>query len=158
MIMEEMGKLCDAVTVTKATEGLIGYCLDLAQTTGYPGNAQNIFVQIKVNTVATGASGDYVQFKLVSGSGSDGTDINAGELEHLLTTAYLYTDTRLLTAGNSLLTCTLPVEVNQRYIQFRAAVTDEGASFSMIIDASILPAQPKTPDFIQVTESPVGVP
>ena len=163
MIMEEMGKLCDAVALADSG-GYIGYCLNLANAIGYPGNAQNIWVAIRTNVAASfGDSNETYEIQLHCGSSTDDTDLNGdddpdvGTLKRLLsTTALDGNDPRLSTAGKYVLRCTLPYEANMKYLQFWYAKA--GTTNTWTIDASILPAPPPSDDYIQVTESPVGVP
>lgn len=156
MILSQLGKLCDTESLAD-TDGYIGYCLDLVRATGYLGNAPDVWIVISTNVAASYADEDETyELQLRCGTGTDGTDINAGGKIVLSTGAMNGNDARLATAGKYVLRCSLPFEANLQYLQFYYAQT--GTTNTWTIDASISPTKPPTDDNIQVTDSPVGVP
>jgi hypothetical protein len=156
MILENLGKLCDAEPLAD-TDGYIGQCLDLASATGYLGNACDIWVVISTNVAASYADTDETyEIQLRCGTGTDGTDINAGEKVIMSTSALSGNDARLANVGAHVLRCTLPYEANLRYLQFY--YKHGGTTCVWKIDASISPTKPPSDDNIQVASSNVGVP
>jgi hypothetical protein len=156
MILSQLGKLCDAESLA-ASDGYIGYCLDMQRATGYIGNAPDVWIVISTNVAADYTSeNETYELQLRCGTGTDGTDINAGAKIVLSTGAMNSNDERLATAGKHVLRCSLPYEANLRYIQFYYLQT--GTTPTWTIDASISPTKPPTDDNIQVTSSNVGVP
>lgn len=157
MILDLLGVICDAESCAD-TDGYIGYCLDLARATGGLPFGQNLWLQITVNVAASYADSDeYYQFQLRGGTGTDGTDINAGAVVIMETPLIAGNDGRVDAAGDTILTCTLPYEAaGYRYLQLYYAQT--GTTNTITIDAVITPSQPRTPDNVQVITSPVGLP
>ena len=156
MILEQLGKMCDAESLA-ASDGYIGYCLDLARATGYLGNAPDVWLVISTNVAADYTTeNETYELQLRKGTGTDGTDINAGAVIVLSTGAMNGNDARLATAGKYVLRCSLPFEANLRYLQLYYAQT--GTTPTWTIDASLSPTKPPTDDNIQVTQSPVAVP
>jgi len=156
MILEQLGKLCDAEPLADI-DGYIGYALDLLRATGYLGNAPDVWVVLSTNVAADYTTeNETYEIQLRTGTGTDGTDINAGARIVLSTGAMAGDDARLATAGKYVLRCSLPFEANLRYLQ--AYYLQVGTTNTWTIDLSISPTKPPTDDNIQVTNSPVGVP
>ena len=156
MILEQLGKMCDAESLADA-DGYIGYCIDMARATGYLGNAPDIWIVVSTNVAADYTTeNETYELQLRCGTGTDGTDINAGAKIILSTTALNGNDARLATAGKYVLRCSLPFEANLRYLQWYYAQV--GTTNTWTIDASLSPTKPPTDDNIQVTQSPVAVP
>lgn len=155
MILETLGMLCDAVACGD-TSGYKGYCLDMASAVGDLG-VIDVWLDLKTNVAADFATGDeYYQFGIVVGTGTDGTDINAGAITVIETPSIIGSDARLATAGAAILQCTLPYQANLRYLQLY--YTQTGTSNAITIDFNISPTKPPSPYNRQVIESPVGVP
>ena len=157
MIRELLGIMCDAESLTNA-DGYIGYCIDMVSATHNLPGARELFLTISTNVAADYTTGNETyQFQLRTGTGSDGTDINAGAKTILETPAIDGDDGRVDTAGDFILRCTVPYEASgQRYWQLYYA--QAGTTPTITIDASITPWAPRTDYNIQVESSNVGLP
>lgn len=157
MILEQLGMLCDA-EVLAASDTYAGYCIDMVSAVGEHGSASEIWMVLSTNVAADYTTGDeYYQFILRGGTGTDGTDINAGNVDLLLTADMAGDDTRLATAGAYILRCTLPYEAGAyRYLQLYYNQT--GTTPSITIDFSLSPSRPPSDRNKQVELSPVDVP
>jgi len=157
MIRELLGILCDAEACADS-DTYIGYCIDMVSATHNLPGARELFLAISTNVAADYANVDEsYQFQLRTGTGTDGTDINAGAKTILETPLIAGNDGRVDTAGDFILRCTVPYEASgQRYWQLYYAQT--GSSNTITIDASITPWAPRTNYNIQVESSNVGLP
>lgn len=155
MILENLGKLCDAQSLAD-TDGYFGDVLDMSSATGYLGNASDIWVVISTNVAANYTTNETYELQLRCGTASDGTEITAGAKVIMSTSALSGNDARLSTVGAYVLRCTLPYEANLRYLQFYYLQT--GTTNTWTIDASISPTKPPSDENIQVASSNVGVP
>ena len=158
MILELLGKICDAEACA-AADSYIGYCVDMVSATQNLPGASHIYVVITTNVAADYTTGDeYYQFQLRTGTGTDGTDINAGAITLLETPSMAGDDARLDTAGDAILDCSIPMRqmTRQRYWQLYYA--QAGTTPSITIDASFSFAPSRTNYNIQVESSPVGLP
>jgi hypothetical protein len=129
----------------------------VSATHNLPG-ASDIWVVLSTNVAASYADQDenYL-FQLRTGTGTDGTDINAGaKVIHALPST-AGNDTRLATAGEFIWRHTLDMDASQqRYIQLYHE--NSGTSRTITIDFSLSPTRPRTDFNIQVESSPVGLP
>jgi hypothetical protein len=160
MILELLGKLCDAESLADS-DTYAGYCLDLGNATHELPGAADIWIALSTNVAASIADGDeYYQFQIRTGSGSDGTDINAGAKTIIETPSIIGSDARLATVGAWILRCTLPMECRsydtQRYLQLYYA--QAGTTNTITIDFELSPSRPRTDYNIQVESSNVGTP
>lgn len=154
MILEQMGMLADAQAI--AADGYVGYCIDLASAVGDPGVSE-VWLVGSTNVAADHTTGDeQYEFQVRVGTGTDGTDLNAGVITVLSTGTIEGDDARVATAGKFWLRCTLPYEANLRYLQLYCNVT--GTTPTITVDFSLSPSKPPSDDNRQVTNSPVGLP
>jgi hypothetical protein len=159
MILSLLGKLCDAEALVDGShQTYVGYCLDLVSATQRLPGASLIWVALSTNVAASYADVDenYL-FELRTGTGTDGTDINAGaKIIHALPST-AGNDTRLATAGEFIWRHTLDMEAaGQRYIQMYHE--NSGTTRTITIDMSLSPSKPRTDYNIQVESSNVGTP
>lgn len=157
MIRELLGIMCDADQGTN-TDTYIGYCIDMVAATHNLPGARELFLYISTNVAAEyGDVDETYQIQLRTGTGTDGTDINAGARTILETPYMAGNDARIATVGASILRCTVPMEASrQRYWQLYYA--EVGTTSALTIDASITPWSARTDFNIAVNESNVGLP
>jgi hypothetical protein len=157
MILETLGKVLDAEACAD-TDGYIGYCVDMARATGYAASGRQIWIVLSVNVAADYTTGDETyEFQLRTGTGTDGTDINAGAMVILSTSALNGDDARLDAAGDFILRCSVPYETDsQQYWQWYYAQT--GTTNTITVDGSFSPSPPRSNYNIQVASSNVTVP
>lgn len=157
MIISLLGKLCDAVACAD-TSGYKGYCLDLASATHALPGASMIWAVLSTSVAADFANSDeYYQFHIAGGTGSDGTDINAGEKIFDETPSIIGSDARLASVGAFIMRRTLDIGYRAlRYIQLK--YTQAGTSNAISVDFSLTLSPPRTDYNIQVTASNVGTP
>jgi hypothetical protein len=113
--------------------------------------------------LSTNVAADYTnldeqyEFVLRTGTGTDGTDINAGATDIIKTADMAGNDGRIDAAGDWILRCTLPMECSAaRYLQLYANTT--GTTPTITIDFSVSPSKPRTDYNIQVENSNVTTP
>ncbi|MBU1621745.1 MAG: hypothetical protein KKF27_20995, partial [Gammaproteobacteria bacterium] len=100
MILEQLGLLAEAEALTTASTSAVGYCLDLASAYNDPGVGNHFWICIKCTTTgSSGAANGTYQFHVRKGSGTDGTDINAGNVDVLTTDAIAEGDARATAGG-----------------------------------------------------------
>lgn len=161
MITALLGRVVDSEACTDSDK-YIGYCIDMAAATQKLPGASDMYIAISTAVAADyGTGNETYQIQLRTGTGTDGTDINAGAITVIETPAMDGDDARVATAGEFILRCTVPIEtggkaIQQRYWQFYYA--QAGTSASITIEADILPSKPRTDYDLQVMSSPVGVP
>lgn len=157
MILSLMGKLCDAEALA-ASDTYAGYCLDMVAATHQKPGAADYWMALSTNVAADYTTGDEAyQFVFRTGTGTDGTDINAGARDIILTADMAGNDARIDVSGDWILRCTVPMEAAaQRYWQLYYNQT--GTTPSITIDFSISPSRPRTDYNIQVENSNVGTP
>lgn len=157
MILTLLGKLCDAESLA-ASDTYAGYCLDLASATQRLPGASLLWLALSTNVAADYTTGDETyEFVLRTGTGTDGTDINAGALSIISTTVLNGDNARLDASGDWILRCTMPMECSaQRYVQLY--YDRSGTTTSITIDFSISPSKPRTDYNIQVENSNVSTP
>jgi hypothetical protein len=79
MILDAYNEFCDAVSVAgNAGTALVGNVIDLGSTTNYPGNSDDLYLVVNIDTeVITAANAGTISFKLASdaqaGIAVDGT-------------------------------------------------------------------------------------
>ena len=157
MILSLLGKLCDAEALADS-DGYVGYCLDLASATHNLPGATPLWITLSTNVAASfGDGNETYKFYIASGTGSDGTDINAGEIVRDETPAIAGDDARLATAGAFIIRRTLDIGYRAiRYLQLK--YLHGGTTCVLTVDFSITPWAPRTDYNIQVTDSNVGLP
>lgn len=157
MILSLLGKLCDAVACGDS-DGYKGYCLDLASATHNLPGATPLWMALSTNVAADyGNSDETYQFLFAGGTGSDGTDINAGESIFDQTPALAGNTTRLATAGLFIVRRTMDIGYRAlRYFQLKYAQT--GTSNAITVDFNLSPWMPRTDYNIQVTTPNPGLP
>ena len=157
MILNLLGKLCDAVACGD-TSGYKGYCLDLASATHNLPGATPLWIVLETGVAADyGNSDETYQFHISGGTGTDGTDINAGEKIFDETPAIAGNDARLATAGAYIIRRTLDIGYRAlRYLQLK--YTQAGTSNAITVDLNLSIWPPRTDYNIQVTDSGVGLP
>lgn len=157
MILELLGKVVDAEGLTDS-DTYIGSALDLVVATTQLAGGMDLWVVGSTTVAADYTTGNETyQFQLRTGTGTDGTDINAGALTILETPAINGDDARIASVGAFWWRSTLPVEaVGQQYLQFYYAQT--GTTNTITVDINISPSKPRTNFNIQVEFSNVGTP
>lgn len=157
MILELLGKLVDAEGLADS-DTYIGSALDLVAATSQLAGGMDLWVVGSTTVAASYADVDETyQFSLRTGTGTDGTDINAGAVTILQTPAIAGNDARIASVGAHWWRSTLPVEaVGQQYLQFYYAQT--GTTNSITVDINLSPSKPRTNFNIQVEFSNVGTP
>jgi len=156
-VLNLLGKLCDAVACGD-TSGYKGYCLDMASATHNLPGATPLWMALSTSVAADYTTGDETyQFHISGGTGSDGTDINAGEKIYDETPAISGNDARVSSVGAFIMRRTLDIGYRAlRYIQLK--YTQDGTSNSISVDFNLSIWPPRTDYNIQVTDSPVGLP
>ncbi|MHC4500235.1 MAG: hypothetical protein ACYS21_14110 [Planctomycetota bacterium] len=159
MILTLLGMLCDAEALVDGShQTYVGYCIDMVSATHRLPGASHIWVALSTNVAADYANADEAYlFELRGGTGTDGTDINAGArvIHALPSTAG--NDARFATAGNFIWRHTLDMGASAiRYLQMYHE--NSGTSRTMTIDMSLSPSKPRTDYNIQVESSNVGTP
>lgn len=154
MILEQLGMLCDGTTIVTAS-GYFGYAIDLASALADLGSIP-IWIDLRTNVVPTGTT-PALTFKINCGTGTDGTNLNAGVITAVQTPSIALADARVAAIGARILNCTLPIQANLRYLQLYVSL-DGNADNTMKVDFNLSPYAPRTDYHIQVDESPVGVP
>jgi len=121
MICEQLGQLLENEALTtddSGTPSAIGYALDCASAYADIGVGGKIWLVIKTTVAADFTSGNETyQFIVRTGTGTDGTDINAGVLDVAETDSMDGDDVRLDVAGDYIWRIQLPIDIKQRYIQ-----------------------------------------
>ena len=156
-VLSLLGKLCDAVACGDSS-GYKGYALDLASATHNLPGATPLWMALSTNVAADYANSDETyQFHFAGGTGSDGTDINAGEAIHDETPAMNGNNAKLATAGNFIVRRTMDMAYRAlRYFQLK--YTQAGTSNAITVDFNLSLWMPRTDYNIQVTASNVGLP
>lgn len=164
MITELLGILCDSEACGDA-DGYKGLCLDIGIAAPNFPAAADIWIVLQTTVAADyGNSDENYDFQLHMGTGTDGTDINAGAKIIQTTSLLAGDDTRLATAGEFIWRHSLPYECsfqglsadNRRYLQLYYAQT--GTSNSISVDFIVSPSKPRTDFNMQVESSGIGVP
>jgi len=140
MILEQLGLLAEASALTTASTAAAGYCLDLVAAKNDIGVSGQVWVCIKCTTTGSSGNSDGTyQFHLRMGSGSDGTDINAGGVDILSTDAVAEGSARA-TAGGWIARFAVPVDFNLQYLQIWK--TFGGTSPTISVDITLSPTPP----------------
>ena len=144
MILEQLGLLMENEALSgddSGTPSAVGYCLDLASAYNDLGVGSHVWLVIKTTVAADYTTGDETyQFVLRTGTGTNGTDINAGTQDLLLTEDMDGDDTRLDVAGDWIIRVAIPIDLRQRYLQ--VFKNFGGTTPTISVSASISPSLP----------------
>jgi len=160
MILALLGVLSTAHDITPGATRVSENVLDLQAlgAKGFGPGGNQIFLDIETETAATGDAADTFEFDLAVG---DAADFSGNNLSVVKVEITGYADQRLAAAGRKILTCELPDQVWQlaregyRYLGLLSTIS---AGSTVSLNAAISPSRPRTPDNVQVTQSPVGLP
>lgn len=140
MICEQLGQWLENEALTtddSGTPSAIGYALDLASAYADIGVAGKAWLVVKCTVAADYSTGNETyQFVLRSGTGTDGTDINAGVLDLAETEDMNGDDVRVDVAGDWIWRIAIPIDLKQRYIQLFKNLG--GTSPTISISASLV--------------------
>lgn len=113
MKIDVLNEFCDATALptTGATDSvLIGNVMDLGQTANFPGNTDDLFLVIQVDTTVTSDGSATVAFNLASDSTAN---LATSRTNHITTPAIAKAS---LTAGTNVLVQKLPRGTYERYL------------------------------------------
>jgi hypothetical protein len=158
MILEQLGLLAENEALTTASTEAVGYCLDLVSAYNKIGHTQGVWLVIRCTVAGSSGNSDGTfQFHVRKGTGTDGTDINAGNVDVITTDAIAEGDARVL-AGAQILCVQLPYQVDLQYLQVWKTLG--GTSPTISVDVYVSPFPPPTPYNTQAgpltTKSPLG--
>jgi len=113
MKVDVLNEFCDATALPVVSDSdsvLVGNVMDLGQTANYPGNTDDLFLVIQVDTTVTSLGAATVQFQLASDSTAN---LATSRTNHITTPAIAKAS---LTAGTNVLVQKLPRGAYERYL------------------------------------------
>lgn len=119
MKVDVLNEFCDATALPTSTSSdsvLMGNVMDLGQTANYPGNTDDLFLVIQVDTTVTSGGSATVYFNLASDSTAN---LATSRTNHITTPAIAVAS---LTAGTNVLVQKLPRGTYERYLGIWATV------------------------------------